>query len=204
VFTLNQSLSGILRHFLSVLTRFALAPRRTEPTLAASLPPPPSALSDSSTPNSSDNDDDDDAPPDFTTRSAHHADLRASRALSTRNGVSLGGGPVGGVLGGPRGAALGMGPKERALWRWVNVDDLDAFLGQVYGYYTGKGIWAIALAKLLNLLSVVNRDVGRFQRRTEKQLTSLTRRAGLSAGSFSFRPSCSGASTTACCTSLIR
>lgn len=76
----------------------------------------------------------------------------SSRASTNRDGLSLGGGPVGGVLGGPRGAAFGMGSKERALWRWVNVDDLDAFLGQVYGYYTGKGIWAIALAKLLNLL----------------------------------------------------
>lgn len=47
-----------------------------------------------------------------------------------------------------------MGAKERALWRWVNVEDLDAFLQEVYMYYVGKGIWAIGLSRLLNLLYV--------------------------------------------------
>lgn len=41
---------------------------------------------------------------------------------------------------------------ERALWRWVNVEDLDGFLQQCYLYYTGKGVWCIALGRGLNLL----------------------------------------------------
>ena len=44
---------------------------------------------------------------------------------------------------------------ERALWNWVNVYNLDAFLQEVYYYYEGKGIYSIALARGLNLLSVV-------------------------------------------------
>lgn len=48
-----------------------------------------------------------------------------------------------------------MKAKERALWRWVNTEDLDAFLQEVYLYYVGKGIWAIGLSRLLNLLFVL-------------------------------------------------
>ncbi|GAA5843555.1 hypothetical protein JCM3766R1_002410 [Sporobolomyces carnicolor] len=47
-----------------------------------------------------------------------------------------------------------MTAKERALWRWVNVEDLDQFLDHVYRYYQGKGIWTIGLEKVLNLLTV--------------------------------------------------
>ena len=43
---------------------------------------------------------------------------------------------------------------EHALWNWVNVYNLDAFLQEVYYYYEGKGIYSIALARGLNLLSV--------------------------------------------------
>lgn len=43
-------------------------------------------------------------------------------------------------------------PYERALWNWVNVYNLDAFLQEVYYYYEGKGIYSIALARGLNLL----------------------------------------------------
>ena len=42
--------------------------------------------------------------------------------------------------------------RERALWRWINVVDLDGFLTEVYIYYIGNGIWCIALERLLNLL----------------------------------------------------
>jgi autophagy-related protein 9 len=44
---------------------------------------------------------------------------------------------------------------ERALWNWVNVYNLDAFLQEIYYYYEGKGIYSIALARGLNLLSVI-------------------------------------------------
>jgi autophagy-related protein 9 len=46
----------------------------------------------------------------------------------------------------------GLDAYERALWNWVNVYNLDAFLQEVYYYYDGKGIYSIALARGLNLL----------------------------------------------------
>ena len=48
----------------------------------------------------------------------------------------------------------GLDAYERALWNWVNVYNLDRFLQEVYWYYEGKGIYSIALARGLNLLSV--------------------------------------------------
>lgn len=56
--------------------------------------------------------------------------------------------PAAGANGGER----GLSGRERALWRWVNVDDLDAFLQEVYMYYSGRGIWVIGLSKLLTLM----------------------------------------------------
>ena len=43
-------------------------------------------------------------------------------------------------------------PKEKAMWRWANVQNLDKFLADVYRYYIGRGIWSILLSRLLNLL----------------------------------------------------
>ncbi|GAA6017488.1 hypothetical protein JCM10207_008244 [Rhodosporidiobolus poonsookiae] len=144
--------------------------------LAASLPPPPSALSDGTATDTEETDDDPDGPPDFTTRiplvsSRHSATRSSSRRSSQRpphlpTGPGLGSsfssssssthqgrrsGPTGGILGAGAG---GMGARERALWRWVNTEDLDGFLHQVYTYYVGKGIWAIGLERALNLLTV--------------------------------------------------
>ena len=48
----------------------------------------------------------------------------------------------------------GLDAYERALWNWVNVFNLDAFLQEVYHYYQGKGIYCIALSRGLNLLLV--------------------------------------------------
>ena len=48
----------------------------------------------------------------------------------------------------------GLDAYERALWNWVNVYNLDAFLQEVYHYYQGKGIYCIALSRGLNLMSV--------------------------------------------------
>ncbi|CCL99619.1 uncharacterized protein FIBRA_01638 [Fibroporia radiculosa] len=48
----------------------------------------------------------------------------------------------------------GLDAHERALWNWVNVYNLDAFLQEVYYYYEGKGIYSIALSRGLNLLTV--------------------------------------------------
>ncbi|KAF8136485.1 putative transmembrane protein [Boletus edulis] len=48
----------------------------------------------------------------------------------------------------------GLDAYERALWNWVNVYNLDAFLQEVYLYYEGKGIYSIALTRGLNILTV--------------------------------------------------
>ncbi|KAH6918473.1 autophagy-type protein 9 [Coprinopsis sp. MPI-PUGE-AT-0042] len=52
----------------------------------------------------------------------------------------------------PRNPMGGLDEYERALWNWVNVYNLDAFLQEVYQYYEGKGIYSIALSRGLNLL----------------------------------------------------
>ena len=52
-----------------------------------------------------------------------------------------------------RGRAIGMmDSKERAMWMWANVENLDNFLQDVYDYFVGNGIWCIFLNRLLNLL----------------------------------------------------
>lgn len=43
-------------------------------------------------------------------------------------------------------------PKEKALWRWANVENLDNFLKDVYVYFLENGIWCIVLSRVLNLL----------------------------------------------------
>ena len=49
----------------------------------------------------------------------------------------------------------GLDDHEKALWNWVNVYNLDAFLQDAYYYYEGKGIFSIALSRGLNLLLVI-------------------------------------------------
>ncbi|KAF8311594.1 APG9-domain-containing protein [Clavulina sp. PMI_390] len=48
----------------------------------------------------------------------------------------------------------GLDEYERALWNWVNVYNLDAFLQEAYTYYLGKGVYSIALGRVLNLLTI--------------------------------------------------
>lgn len=43
-------------------------------------------------------------------------------------------------------------PQQKALWRWVNVSDLDTFLAEVYAYYTSCGIYSILLRRFLTLV----------------------------------------------------
>ncbi|KAK5952932.1 autophagy protein atg9 [Knufia fluminis] len=45
-------------------------------------------------------------------------------------------------------------PKEKAMWRWANVENLDNFLADVYDYYILRGYWSIILKRFLNLLTV--------------------------------------------------
>ena len=55
---------------------------------------------------------------------------------------------------GKSGRTTMMDPKEKALWMWTNVENLDNFLAEIYEYYTGNGIWSITLTRMLNLLLV--------------------------------------------------
>ncbi|PGH30447.1 hypothetical protein GX50_06790 [[Emmonsia] crescens] len=45
-------------------------------------------------------------------------------------------------------------PKEKAMWRWANVENLDNFLADVYDYFLGNGIKSILLSRVLNLLTL--------------------------------------------------
>ncbi|SCZ97968.1 BZ3500_MvSof-1268-A1-R1_Chr3-3g06490 [Microbotryum saponariae] len=148
------------------------------PPPPSALSPPSSHMSDQDDIDDED-EDDDEAPPDFTTRVPLMSSQKkrvSSSAKSTASSwvpshdVRLGGrrsGPRRGILGtastasaaseggsSRRGGGRRMAAKERALWRWINVEDLDGFLQQVYIYYVGKGIVAIGLSRLLNLLTV--------------------------------------------------
>ncbi|KAI1759264.1 APG9-domain-containing protein [Hypoxylon sp. FL1150] len=58
--------------------------------------------------------------------------------------------------GGPaKRTGFGGSPKDRAMFRWANVSNLDVFIRDVYDYYLGAGIWCILLERLLHLLKVV-------------------------------------------------
>ncbi|KAG0240901.1 autophagy protein atg9 [Actinomortierella wolfii] len=46
----------------------------------------------------------------------------------------------------------GMNAAELAMWKWVNVENLDNFLARVYEYYIGKGMYTILLERFLRLL----------------------------------------------------
>ncbi|GAA5982960.1 hypothetical protein JCM11641_006897 [Rhodosporidiobolus odoratus] len=135
--------------------------RETLRTLAASLPPPPSSQthsrprsrssSRSSVSSRSSTVSEPDAPPDYTTRiplisSVHHSHHDQPRDHSSPSPSHRG--PRGGLI------ASGLSAKERALWRWVNTEDLDGFLKRVYEYYVGKGIWTIGLDRGVKLLTV--------------------------------------------------
>jgi autophagy-related protein 9 len=46
---------------------------------------------------------------------------------------------------------LSGGPREKAMWRWINIMNLDSFMKEVYDYYTGAGLWCITLQRALHL-----------------------------------------------------
>lgn len=54
-----------------------------------------------------------------------------------------------------RGPINVISPKDRALWKWANVENLDSFLQDVYLYFQGKGIYCILLSRILNLMLVI-------------------------------------------------
>lgn len=45
-------------------------------------------------------------------------------------------------------------PKEKAMWRWTNVENLDNYLHEVYMYFLDHGFWSIILRRALNLLTL--------------------------------------------------
>ncbi|QSS63393.1 autophagy protein Apg9 [Histoplasma capsulatum] len=53
-----------------------------------------------------------------------------------------------------RGGLAFVDPKEKAMWRWANVENLDNFLADVYDYFLGNGIKSILLSRVLNLLTL--------------------------------------------------
>ncbi|KAL4811117.1 autophagy protein Apg9-domain-containing protein [Aspergillus unguis] len=44
-------------------------------------------------------------------------------------------------------------PKQKAMWLWANVENLDNFLKEVYTYFLGNGIWSILLNRVLSILT---------------------------------------------------
>lgn len=48
-----------------------------------------------------------------------------------------------------------LSPKERALWKWANVENLDNFFQDVYRYYLGNGYFCIVLEKVLNISTLI-------------------------------------------------
>jgi autophagy-related protein 9 len=49
-------------------------------------------------------------------------------------------------------ALASVNPREKAMWRWANIENLDNFLKDVYIYFLGNGFWCIMLSRILNLL----------------------------------------------------
>lgn len=45
-------------------------------------------------------------------------------------------------------------PKDKAMFRWANVSNLDVFIRDVYDYYLGAGMWCILLERFLHLMKV--------------------------------------------------
>jgi autophagy-related protein 9 len=52
----------------------------------------------------------------------------------------------------PGAGFLAADPKQRALWKWANVENLDNFLESVYAYYEEHGIWSICLRRAIQLM----------------------------------------------------
>jgi autophagy-related protein 9 len=52
----------------------------------------------------------------------------------------------------PKSGLVAGSPREKAMWTWLNATNLDHFMGEVYDYYVGSGIWCICLERFLSLL----------------------------------------------------
>ncbi|TVY13858.1 Autophagy-related protein 9 [Lachnellula arida] len=45
--------------------------------------------------------------------------------------------------------------RDKAMWRWINVTNLDNFMAEVYDYYLGAGIWCILLERTVDLATSI-------------------------------------------------
>lgn len=50
------------------------------------------------------------------------------------------------------GGYISGGAREKALWRWVNITNLDSFMRDVYDYFEGGGLWCILCSNALWLM----------------------------------------------------
>ena len=55
----------------------------------------------------------------------------------------------------PRATRFVIPPKERALYFWANITNMDEFLSDVYYYYRGKGLLNIVLTRIIDLVILV-------------------------------------------------
>jgi autophagy-related protein 9 len=93
-------------------------------------------------------------PPPVPGPSTHHtrAQWDTTRRQQQLHNDEQGSAPVSRWGGTTRQGQFTADPKEKALWRWVNVTNLDTFMEDVYEYYCGHGIYSMLLRKALTLM----------------------------------------------------
>lgn len=103
---------------------------------------------------------------DPTTAATDAEDAEAGTARAGRRRIRFGGhqyqqlpsatrggrGDTGGLWSRLRRWRTSMSSRERAIYEWTNVDNLDTFFTRVYVYYQGKGANCIMLNRFLSLL----------------------------------------------------
>lgn len=45
--------------------------------------------------------------------------------------------------------------KERAYWKWSNVENMDIFLQEIYAYFLGNGMYCIILSRIVNMATIL-------------------------------------------------
>ena len=105
------------------------------------LPPPPSYMPDGLLGREN-------AGPSTTSRNLQSRPSPPSQRIGQ---IPSGARPANGVIGAMLASA---DPTEKAMFRWVNVTDLDNFLLDVYNYYQAHGFWSTLLMRFFNLLNV--------------------------------------------------
>jgi len=69
---------------------------------------------------------------------AHWEAAQAQQRLHREDGPEIPGIPK---IPQSKAGILSGSPREKAMWGWLNVVNLDQFMKDVYDYYTGHGIW---------------------------------------------------------------